>query len=341
MGNKITEKYFIQGDFSHREADVLAQVIAETGFVVEKEIFRGTIYDKNKVGSLIYKGTLGGKPATLKLQGLRPEIDEGEIIKRFAAQNQSNLVRVPALYVHKPWTEKYGHGYLITEYIDTPKIFEMPFATAEQMQDFARFYQEYRTSAIVSPWAEPETTDSLTFTMRKTDHWRKISESKKRLALADYAPHLSRYYAIAKKHFPSIPMVFCHAHLTANDIYRMPDGSFVVLSNLYWSYRPQWYDLAFNIWACLLHIRDTRYTSEEMTRYIYDWLATYRAIPVVQQDEDFERKITMALLERTIGAILVDLGVNDFYEGEENKQYFRHLLGLHHQLFDSLAKKLA
>src|SRR3989338_9159052 len=72
MSNKITEKYFTQDDFSQREADVLAQVTAETGFVVEKEIFRGMIYDKSKVGSLIYKGTLDGKPAVLKLQGLKP-----------------------------------------------------------------------------------------------------------------------------------------------------------------------------------------------------------------------------------------------------------------------------
>lgn len=341
MGNKITEKYFAQDDFSRREADVLAEVVTETGFVVEKEIFRGVIYEKNKVGSLIYKGTLKGKPAVLKLQGLRPEMDEGEIIKRFTAQNQSKLVRVPVLHVHKPWTEKCGYGYLITEYLAAPKIFEMPFATARQMRDFARFYQEYRASALLSPWIEAETTDSLTFTMGKTDHWRKISESKKRLSPEDYAPYLSRYYAIAKKHFPAIPMVFCHAHLTADDIYCMPDGSFVLLSNLYWAHRPQWHDLAFNIWSCLLHIRDTRYTPEGMIRYVHDWLAVYRTIPVVQQDENFECSITMALLERTMGAILVDLGVNDFYEKEENKQYFTHLLDLHHRLFDSLAEKLA
>lgn len=337
MGNKITEKYFTQDDFSQRKVAVLAQVTAETGFVAEKEIFRGTIYDKNKVGSLIYKGTLKGRSAVLKLQGLKPEIDEDEIVRRFTDQNQSKLVRVPVLYVHKPWTEERGYGYLITEYLDAPNIFEMPFATQEQMHDFARFYQEYRASALTSPWIEQETTDSLAFTMRKTKHWREISESKKRLAPADYAPYLVRYHQLAKKHFPAIPMTFCHAHLTADDIYRMPDGSFVVLSNLYWAYRPQWYDLAFNVWDCLLHIRDPHYTFEEMIRYVNDWLATYRTIPIVQKDKNFDRAITMLLLERTMGAILVDLGANDFYDKEENKQYFTHLLDLHQRLFDFLA----
>ncbi|KKT74044.1 MAG: hypothetical protein UW71_C0037G0008 [Parcubacteria group bacterium GW2011_GWB1_44_7] len=341
MNNRITEKYFTQDDFSQREADVLAQVTAETGFVVEKEIFRGTIYDKGKVGSLIYKGTLDSKSAVLKLQGLKPEIDEGEIVRHFTDQNQSKLVRVPTLYTHKPWAEERGYGYLITEYLDAPKIFEMPFADAGQMRDFARFYQEYRTSALTRSWVEPETKkDSLVFTVRRVDHWRKISEHKKWLNLEDYAPYLVRYYPLAVKHLPSIPMVFCHGHLTANDIYRLPDGSFVVLSNLFWSYRPQWYDLAFNIWNCLMHIRDVSYTFEQLLKYVEEWLAAYRDIPVAKQDKDFERKMSILLLERTMGAILVDLGANDFYEQEENKSYFRHLLDLHQQLFNHLAEKI-
>lgn len=340
MSNKITEKYFTQEDFSQREAEVLAKVTAETGFIVEKEIFRGTIYDKDKVGSLIYKGVLSGKSAVLKLQGLKPEIDEGEIIKQVTIQNQSTIVRVPFLYAHKLWTQDCGYGYLITEYLDAPNIFEMPFATHEQMQNFAHFYQEYRTLALTRPWTEPETKDSLKFTTYRIDHWRTISEHKKRLALKEYAPYLMRYYPLAIKHFPSIPMVFCHGHLTASDIYCLPDGTFVVLSNLFWGYRSQWHDLAFNLWGCFMHIRDMSYTFDQLVHTIDEWLVTYRSIPIVQQDKDFDRKITTLLLERTMGAILVDLGVNDFYEKEENKKYFKHLLDLHQQLFDHLIAKL-
>lgn len=247
MGNKITEKYFVQDDFSKREQEVLVKVIAETGFIVDGEIFRGVIYNRDKVGSLIYRGTWQEKPAVLKLQGLKPEVDEGEIIRRFKEQNQSKLVRTPELYIHSPWKKERGYGYLVTEYIDAPKIFEMPFANQKQMQDFARFYQEYRTSALTRPWISPENLNSLTFTIRRVNNWRKISESKKKIKLVDYAPYLIKYYPLAVKHLPTIPMVFCHAHLTADNIYKLPDGSFVILSNLFWSYRPQWYDLAFNI----------------------------------------------------------------------------------------------
>ncbi len=340
MANKITEKYFTQEDFSKREKNVLDQVITETGFKVGREIFRGFIYDRSKVGSLIYNGTYQGKPAVLKLQGLKPEIDEGKIVRHFTAQNQSKLVRVPVLYAHSPWNARHGYGYLITEYIEAPKIFEMPFATQEQMHDFACFYQEYRTSALTKSWLEPETLDSLAFTVKRVDHWRRISESKGRLKLEDYAPYLMRYYPLAVKHLPTIPMVFFHGHLTANDIYKLPESSFVVLSNLFWSYRSQWYDLAFNLWACLTHIRDTHYTFKKAWQHIGKWLAVYRRIPVVKQDKDFERKIRVLLLERAIGAIMADLGAGDFFGQEKNAKYFRHLLGLWQNFFDHLAESL-
>lgn len=340
MSNKITEKYFTQDDFSKREKEVLEKVIKETGFVIEKEIFRGLIYDKKKVGSLIYLGVFKEKPAVLKLQGLEPEIDESGIIKHFKTQNRSKIVRTPELYAYKLWNAKRGYGYLITEYIDAPTIFEMPFASSKQMKDFARFYQEYRTSSLTRSWIEPEILDSLVYTFKRVDHWRKISESKRRLKLEEYAPYLSRYYPLVTEHLQTIPMIFCHGHLTANDIFKLPDSSFVVLSNLFWSYRPEWYDLAFNIWACLQHIRDTEYSFDEMLKYVEKWLAVYKKIPVVKKDQGFDRKITVLLLERTIGAILVDLGANEFYDNKNNRKYFYHLLDLHQKLFNHLAEKL-
>ena len=102
MGNKITEKYFVQGDFSKKKKKVLAQVTAETGFVVGKEIFRGKIYDSKKVGSLIYDGSWQGKPAVLKLQGLKLEVNEDEMVRNFTDQNRSRIIRVPKIYVYSP-----------------------------------------------------------------------------------------------------------------------------------------------------------------------------------------------------------------------------------------------
>ncbi len=341
MENVITGKYFKQDDFSQREKEVLEQIIKETGFKLEKEIFRGVIYEKAKVGSLIYKGKYRKKPAVLKLQGLQPEIDEAEMVNSFMKQNKSLMVRTPKLYFYKTWEEDKGYGFQISEYIDAPKIFEMPFATEEQMMEFGRFYQDYRTSALTSPWLEPTTKNSLELTIKKVENWRKISEHKRRLKTEDYVPFLEKFDSLAKKHFPSIPLVFCHRHITANDIYKMPDGSFVLFSNLFWSHCPQWYELAFNIWACMQNIRDVDYNFDNLLNYIEKWRQSYHQISVVQKDEDFDRKLDINLLERTIGAILVDIGVNDFFDKPENQKYFQHLLKLHQQFFDYLAERLS
>jgi len=337
MSNKITEKFFTQADFSRREKEVLTEVTQETGFQVEREIFRGFIYDRNKVGSLIYRGTWQGKAAVLKLQGLRPEVDEEKMIRHFDAQNQSQLVRVPELYTHFSWNEKRGYGYLITEYIDAPKIYQIPFATSAQMQDFAHFYQEYRTSALTRSWLEPETLDSLAFTIKRVNHWRKISESKKILKPKDYLPYLKRFTDLAEKHLKTVKMVFCHGHLTANDVFKLADGRFVILSNLLWSYRPECYDLAFNLWACTKDIRDLNYTFKDLLGYVGKWLSVYRQIPVVKKDKDFERKMATAMLERCIGVIVVDLVATEFYQQQKNAKYLYHLLGLHQNLFDHFA----
>ena len=114
----------------------------------------------------------------------------------------------------------------------------------------------------------------------------------------------------------------------------------MLLSNLFWSYKPEWYDLAFNLWACTLHVRDTSYSFDQLRDYIEKWLDLYREIPIVQEDRDFDRKIYTILLERTIGAILVDLGVHDDFGQKENQETFHHLLGLHQQLFDYYEARL-
>ena len=341
MENIITGKYFSQGNFSQREKEVLAQMLKETGFRPEKEIFRGVIYEKNKVGSLIYRGEYKKKPAVLKLQGLKPEIDEVEMINGFIKQNKSLSIRVPKLYFYKKWNKDKGYGFLISEYIEAPKIFEMPFAAEEEMKEFGRFYQEYRTLALTNPWLEPTAKNSLEFTLKRVENWRKISEHKKKLKKEDYIPFLEKFDYLAKEHFPSIPLIFCHRHITANDIYKMPDGSFVLFSNLFWGYCPQWYELTFNVWACMQHIRDTNYSFRKWINYVEKWRQFYHQIPIVKKDKDFDRKLNINLLERTMGAILVDIGVNDFYDKPENKKYFKHLLKLHQQFFEYLVEKLS
>lgn len=340
MPNWITEKYFSQEDFSQRADDILPQVTKETGFIIQQELFRGTIYDEKKVGSMVYAGKWQGKQAVLKLQGLKPDIDEFEMITNFMEQNKSMRIRVPKTYIFQRWEKTLAYGFSISEYVGDKKIYTRPFATKKDMDRFADFFQEYRKKAISQPWFESDVPDSLTLTKKRVEHWKNISEDKKRLDKDEYVPYYNKYISIINEQLPSVPLIFCHGHMTPQDVLIAPDGYYVLLSNLFWSYRPQWYELAFNVWSCLVNIRDTLYTFNQAKEYINEWLKSYRAIPAVQEDNDFERKINVAFLERMIGAILVDIGARSIFDDPKNKQYYNHLLKLHQGLFEHFVKLL-
>ncbi len=148
MNNKITKQYFEYTNSADHAEKILKEIITKTNFQLEKEIFRGQIYDKDKVGSLIYKGISQNKPAVLKIQILQPTIDEIDIIKKFNKQNKSTKIRLPKLYDGSKWNEKDGYGYLLLEQIDTPQIYQPPFARQEQIKDFCALYQEYKTKCL-------------------------------------------------------------------------------------------------------------------------------------------------------------------------------------------------
>lgn len=339
-GNRITEKYFDQEDFSVHADRVLKEIAGQTGFTVDREIFRGVIFDKNKVGSIIYRGQWKNQPAVLKLQGLKPEVDEAWMIEQFVAQNKSPRIRPPQVYLHQPWSAEHGYGFTISEFVTAPKIFEMPFAGDQEIVSFADFYQEYRTRAITAPWLPDPVQDSAQFVTDRLDHWLKINNAKKRLAPIEYEPYVVRFQKIVLPRLSGVPLVFSHGHVTANDIFVSSPGNYIIMSNLFWSWRPRWYDLAFNVWACLQHIRTPNYTFVDMLRYVDKWRRSYDLLPVTKTDPQFREHWLAIMLERLIGAIVVDLGAREHGDGLENTSFFQLLLKLHQQLFDHLADEL-
>jgi hypothetical protein len=340
MTNHITDKYFEPNDFAERAPAILEAVCRETGFAPETEIFRGFVYDRQKVGSIIHRGRWQGKPAVLKLQVLKLETDEARILAAFAAQNQSRLVRTPEVFAHEPWDDARGYGYILSEFVDAPPIFEMPTASLGQISDFCGFFQEYRTNCIREPWMPALDASALDFTLARVANWRRICEHKGRLAEADYAERFGLFGELAKQHLKNEQLVFCHAHLTANDILKPDDGTYILLSNLFWGWRLPWHDLAFNLWACNLHQQPGLVGYGDVLDEIEAWRTAYKAMPIVQADPDFDRRFDFVMLERTLGAILADLGAGDSSRFQMGT-LFGPLLKLHKDLFDQLAFELA
>jgi hypothetical protein len=339
MGNKITEKYFEHTNFANHEKRVLDEITTKTNFQPEKEIFRGQIYDKDKVGSLIYKGVWQENPAILKIQGLQPGVDEIDMISRFNDQNESTKIRLPKLYNGSKWNEKEGYGYLLLEYVDAPQIYQPPFASQEQIKDFCALYQEYKTKCLREPLVErePNEQSSLVFTAQRVSHWTKIAQTKGYLAEAD-VKNVEKFLSLAGWHLPSIKMEFMHGHFTYDDIFKLSDKEYVLMSNLFWSYRPEFYDTTFHLWAGIKSLRDQSVGVEQIIEYLQNWLKEYKKLPVVMQDDDFEKKFDMMMAERCVGALLVDIQ-NQHYENDRSN-FIAHLTEMFRDLFKHFADKL-
>lgn len=332
MSNKIVEKYFDHKDRTDRYLSILEEIKIKTGFQEGEEIFRGKIYDNDKIGSLIYKGIWQGMPAVLKIQGLELEVDEIDIISKFNLQNKSTKVRLATLSSGEKWNPEKGYGYLLLEYVEAPQIYTPPFAEREHIKEFCAFYREYKTLALCTPFFKKEVMEesSLLFTTQRIAHWTKIAQEKGFISDLEIGL-VEKYISLAGKHLPSIKMEFMHGHLTYNDIFALPDHTYVLMSNLFWSYRPEYYDTTFHLWAAIKGIRDITVRFIAIKEYIQNWIDEYKKIPVIQDDEDFERKFFIMLAERCIGALLLDIRLQEYVE--ESEKYESHLKILFQELF--------
>jgi hypothetical protein len=336
---KIVEKYFTQNDFSKREKEVLEIATSKTGFIPQVVLFKGMIFDPDKIGSIIYKGIYKGKPAVLKLQGLHPETDEVDILIGFKKQNKSKIVRLPDLYEYQKWNEKDGFGFLVTEYVPYPKIHEMPFPNNEQIKLFCDFYQEYKTKCLNSPFViTDEVNNAKTFVIKRAETWKKISDYKKVLEKTISREEIEKivniYKSFMSKHMES-KMELMHGHLSSKDI--LYNGKeFVLLSNLYWTYRPELYDLMFNLHWCLEAINDEKFTLDRYVKFVKKWFKYFYQIPFVKADDQAIKNIHLMLLERTMGAILIDTGSRN-----EISMADKHLLTIQIDFFNELIKRIS
>lgn len=279
------------------------------------------------------------KTAVLKIQLLKPDIDEIDIISKFNTQNQSDKIRLSKLYKGSRWNEKKGYGYLILEYIDAPQIYQPPFANKSQIKDFCSLYQEYKTRCLIKPFIKQEINEisALLYTSQRISNWTKIAESKNTLN-ENEIQNVEKFLSLAGKHLPTIKMEFMHGHLTSYDIFKLEDEEYVLMSNLFWSYRPEFYDTTFHLWMSIKSLRDQSIKSDQVIRYIQSWLEEYKKLPVIMKDTDFDRKFNISMAERCIGAIILDIK-NQSYDSDRDG-HIHHLTELFQDLFKYFENKL-
>lgn len=313
MSNDITGQYFDHSFTKASATELIHGLARELDMVLDREIFCGKIYDADKVGSLLYAGTWQGKRAVLKLQILELPLAEEDILRSLAQTLARTSLHVPEVFAAQAWNREKGYGYVLFEEVQGQKIYRPPFATGEEQRDFCQLYATLhglKPTPLV-PQA-PLETNSATFTLRRMLHWMQIGER--------YAPltpgiveQMGRFIALAGPILHHMPMCYMHGHLSMDDIVRTEDGRWVLMSNLFWSYRPVYYDATFHLWAGIKASRDLTMTSAEVIDYVEKWCTAYEALPSITVDPLFRPRFWVMMAERALSAQLIDIEAQTYH----------------------------
>jgi len=332
----IVDAYFKKHTFADHAQESIDEVTKQLEFRIDRPLFRGMIYDNSRLGSIIYKGRWKGKDAVLKIQGLRLPRDEKDIIDGFLEQNGSARIRMPKIYSHKPWDEERGYGYLLMEYIPDQPLFSLPLPTQEEITTFLSFFTELKTRSITAPWiTQTEQEQSSTRLIRhRLTQWVAIAKDRGHFDESALVPRIQTFNEQLEQFPKEIPMAFMHAHMTGREVRQLHDTKqFVVFSNLYWGWRPKWYDCAFIIWS-LLQQPEVYLNVHDILNCIHEWKRRFTALPWIASDSAFSEIFDFLILERLIGTLIIDINVQQ-HEDARRKQKREALM----HAFDELARQ--
>lgn len=305
-----------------KEKKWLSTIKRETGFSQEEQIYVGE-------GDVVYKGVYRGRPSILKIFNLERK-DEYDTIMAFNAQNKSKITSSPEIFHNKPFTQKQGYGFFISEFIDAPNIVTRPFPTPEELEGFAVFYQDFRTRAVTRNFL-PRTEDNLLPKMiARVAGWRKMNRY---VSEEDYAPRLATYYEALAEYYPKAQIVFQYATMHTDHLFRSPEGKFKLIDYHHFGYTFLYTDASMMVWHCWgMMKKSPEYKLDDYLKVRADWMKALKSTTLVKQDKQFGRNFAISLMERSIGTLLADVGGSDFYK--DKKDLLKQVVGIHQHLFD-------
>lgn len=307
--NHVAANALQENDLLEREQAILNEIASLSGFEVGSLLSRSSWWDpKGPIGAFHYSGTFEGKPAVVKVQGVKPISSEAGHITQFANAGTAVQahIRPPHLYFHLPWDDSRRYEALILESIAGKPIIGFP-ATSEQLNEFFRAYREYRKILTQEPWIAPLEESANILVAKRFAEWETISQTK----FPDHPLRQTTDKALIKeglsvldRHIPHVSLEFQHGHFSHIDVYRVAED-FVVLSNLYWSWRLPSYDAIF---AYHWH-RFSLPGVEGITHEVVDAQNTlwHTYIDVIPEQNNIDpNTFKLTLLERALAGILLD-----------------------------------
>lgn len=294
--NEVSSGYF--QNFKPDIDAIIKNIENQTGFKSDAIFQKSQYWNGDKIGALFIKGIYQNQPTNLKIQLAKLDNSEIDFINEFNKHNQSKIIRPPHLYAFLRWNDELKYEALILEDIETKPIISIP-TNQKEIDIFFEIYQEYKKNCLF-PWLDRPDISIPEMVHNRFTKWKEIRQnqfSKHPFFTSDDEKLINQAINLLIDKYQSIDWVFAHGHFGHKEIYPV-DNQFVLLSNLYWSWRAPFYDAVFahNWFLCEL----SKFSSQEILKQNNLWLDK-----ICQQSTD-QKLINLALLERATARLNLD-----------------------------------
>lgn len=303
------QNHVSSGIFQGKDPSVLERILPvvldRSGFTLESEKETSRWWNSTSIGAVSFAGVWQGTPAILKIQLVQHPSSESELITQFHKNNQSHLVRPPHLYWSMSWDDELMLEAMIIEEVKGPSLID----EADLESGIKRFFEvilDYRVHCLSVPFVDQPNVTSGELISTQYSTWRRIAKEQfPNHPLQTEADHtlIDQAVEMLTQAYGSIPLEFVHGHLSVRDLKKVGD-QIVVLSNLYWGFRPPLYDAVFAAHWHLLSMASMGISESEWLsakRLWRDQLEVY-ASNIFSVPGHLE----LSLIERTLAAFNLD-----------------------------------
>ncbi len=316
-------------------------VAAETGFVIDKEIYRGTYYSADLIRDIIYFGIFEGKRAVLKVYDDPRLVNEPENQIAFNKFNKSSVLVAPEVFAFKMLSPH--KGWMIMEQLPEGGVsFKQP---TDDKKLFAELFIEYRRNFPLEPTRPLNLVEQLPADERHVQgisRWLELATDKEAeraavgqpplLPADEFLPRLEKTLALLRDTFKNRQMIWCHGHFKPHEVFKAPgDSPYYLTDFAHTTMFPETYELAFIVWADCLVSGDWRIPYPEWKKGIEEWLSVLDPVAKQLEIADSERVLRANLAQRCIAAIMADITAGDRARGEQEGR-----IKLLYQLLDDI-----
>jgi hypothetical protein len=308
MRNVIIEHWKTHQDLGPWIAQAVEDICRATGFQVDGELNRRTIYDPNKTWRIRYSGRYKNQPALLRVENIRLEVDEEIIRAQFRKQCEGTRVRPPRTFLQASFKDAKGYAFSIDEFVEAPALFEAWGSSEKAVHAFVPFYRELQ-SAVREPFWEGTDEDANGFSQDQMKRWTELAREKNPEAIDRHAPLLGRLKAALQERVEG-PLRFMHAHLAGADV-RVKGGEYIVFANHFWSWRQSGYDICFPIWGQWMALPKEKRRGEAIMEITETWL---KAVGNELSDLASVDQVRTLLFNRLYGSLILDIPARRQFE---------------------------